>query len=194
MQRYFLLKLAGLFSLLSLVTACASGPFSFSTASNFAHIDTVYIAPIAVSEDLQTRSTHRMRRGFQQKRPVSQSDLTKKAQDLAKSLTREISQSHSVSSGSDHNTLTIRITITDLIASRPTKADYDAEPGLSFQSIYAGGLSAKVCFELQLNNAECFDFDYKGNLQEVRGGSIWYDADYGIRRLSRKIANTINRS
>lgn len=172
--------LVQIMSLFIIITAPAS-----ADEPSLASYEKIYIAPVSI--DLPERT---YRRGDD--RPVSKRDQEDKAEDLETKLTRAFSEDFAIVSAPGEGVLTIETDIIRLQSSRPTKADLNREPGLSFSSVFTGG--ATVSFTLSEDGVTLDEIEdsYYGNFNDgsPRTG-IWQDADRAFSRLSNRLVRYV---
>lgn len=169
--------------------AAFAGPFdseNLVTDRQLSTYESVYIAPVKVNLDHHVVRYDRSGYGD---RPVDPDDANQKAADFYNELVDAFSESYSLASAPGPGVLTLEATLTKLQSSRPTPADYDREPSLSFQSVYAGGGSMTAVFsedgEVLAEIADQFDSYLSDG--RVRA-AVWHDADRAFSQWARKLA------
>lgn len=173
----------GAAAFMSVATARAH-PFSAVNLANEAKLSafaSVHVAPVAAELPAVARYD---RSGGE--RPVDPADAAEKAADLQRRLADAIGKKLTLASGPGPGVLTINTTLTRLVSSRPTRADYRLQPSLDFRSVYAGGAAAR--FEFSENGAPLGamigDFDTSLADGWLRSG-IWDDADRAFSSWAR---------
>ena len=165
-------------------------------AAPLASFQKVYIAPVKVELDETNirRSVSTFRNG-RNDRPVSDRDQALKAQDSFEDIAKAFGKSFEVVEAPGEDVLTVETTITKLVSTRPTLADYRVIPGLSFDSIYAGGGE----FSIRLSEGETVLTEISDNyITNVNDGlpriAIWQDYDRASKRIARKLARYVKSS
>ncbi len=180
---------------IALASCASSGGGKFSTSADFSPYTAVYVAPVEISDGLMRRASGPTSRlPGNSDRPISTRDVNQKAGDFRRALISELGRRQSIASGPGSNVITVYTTLTDLEASRPTQADYQAQPGLSFQSEYTGKASATFVLKGGDKQLAAFSDSYDGHLDDSRRASLWGDADYAFRRWGRQLAAAISGS
>lgn len=158
-------------------------------AGNFDDYSSVYIAPVTISSDLSDRPIHARSSSSDDERPVSESDLSRKSEDLYEDIVDALDDHFEIADSAGAGILTIQPMMTELKASKPTSADYRGNPSLSHHSQYAGG--ADVTFTLLSGGAELGSYersyydDIDPYFEKIR---TWEDADRAFRIISRSLA------
>jgi hypothetical protein len=149
------------------------------------NVQSVHIAPVALELPAATRRGDR--RG-DAPRPVAASDAETKAGDLTAALRRAFAKNFTVVDAPGPGVLVIEATLTRLEASRPTMADYHREPGLGFESVYAGGAAMDVRLSRDGSDVAVLKDRYVGSFGDgtPRIG-VWQDADRAFSRWSRQL-------
>jgi len=151
-----------------------------------AGVQAVYVAPTTLALPAPTGRWER--RHGHGTRPVSADDAQAKADDLTALLRRGLDRDFTLVDGPGPGVLVVEPTLTRLVASRPTMADFHEQPGLSFQSVYAGG--AGVSLRLLRDGREV------ALLQDRHDGSfsdgtprvgVWQDTDRAFSMWSRQL-------
>ena len=165
-------------------------------AAPLASFQKVYIAPVKVELDETNirRSVSTFRNG-RNDRPVSDRDQALKAQDSFEDIAKAFGKSFEVVEAPGEDVLTVETTITKLVSTRPTLADYRVIPGLSFDSIYAGGGE----FSIRLSEGETVLTEISDNyITNFNDGlpriAIWQDYDRASKRIARKLARYVKSS
>ena len=88
--------------------------------------------------------------------------------------------------------LVVETTLTRLESSRPTMADYQREPGLGFESVYAGGAALSVRLSRDGSEVASLSDRYVGSFSDgtPRIG-IWQDTDRAFTRWSRQLPSWV---
>jgi len=148
--------------------------------------EAVYIAPVEVALDPETR---RNLRDIRTDRPVSETDQARNAREFQEDLIRVFGKHFELAEAPGDGVLTINATITRLVSTRPSQADFQRFVGIDFSSIYAGGASFTV--ELKEGDAPLATITEREqtflNDGRPRVG-VWQDTDYVFSRFSRKLS------
>ncbi len=187
--------------LASLIAACATvepseAPRRFDTFETSADIpltsyDTVFIAPIAVGEEVTSRVGFRPMLTTDRTRPLSEDDIDRATTRLRTTLIGALDDVVAFADAPGEDVLTIAVELTDLQANRPTSAELAAVPGLSIGSIYTGGAAVIVNFaEGDMLIATATDRSIDLPLNETNAGAAtWFEADRYFNQLASKVAN-----
>jgi len=153
------------------------------------NVQSVHIAPVAI--ELPAASRRASTRGGEP-RPVAPRDAEAKAADLTAALRRAFAQDFTVVDAAGPGVLVIEATLTRLEASRPTMADYQREPGLGFESVYAGGAAIDVRLSRDGSDIALLKDRYVGSFGDgtPRIG-IWQDTDRAFSLWSRQLPNWV---
>lgn len=148
-------------------------------------IQGVYVAPAAVELPAPARRGDR-RSGSP--RPVTPRDGETKAADLTTALRRGFGKGFALVDSPGPGVLVVEATLTRLEASRPTMADYHEEPGLGFESVYAGGAALSVRLSRDGSDVAVLKDRYTGSFGDgtPRIG-IWQDTDRAFSMWSRRL-------
>ncbi|NRA30379.1 MAG: DUF3313 family protein [Parvularculaceae bacterium] len=182
------------------LAACASSPtgpgatgrfdsFNAVQTRDFTGYDSVYIAmPTASEELLERRNIRTLRR---QERPIGDREISFMANQLMGDLNRELGRVATIVGNPGPGVLTVQTEITKLNANRPTQTEMQVEPGLSFESIYAG--DAAVTIRLLEDDKLLAVIKDEDNMQRLfdRGPQvfgIWDTARQHFGRVSAKLA------
>lgn len=150
-----------------------------------AGVQSVYIAPTALA--LPPPPARHDTRGSRT-RPVTNSDAEAKAADLTTTLRRGFGRGFSVVEAPGPGVLVVEPTLTRLEASRPTMADYHREPGLSFESVYAGGAALSVRFLRDGQEVAVLKDRHIGSFSDgMPRIGIWQDTDRAFSMWSRQL-------
>ncbi len=183
----------------TLAAAAFAGPFdtiNLEVETPLSGYEKVYIAPVEV--DFGDEPIRRNTRDLRGLRPVSEADKTRKAKDLQEDLQREFGKNFELVEAPGDDVLTVKTTLTKLISTRPTIADFNSSNlGLDFRSVYLGGAS----YEITLREGE----QLVGTIEEnqTRVGSfndgqprvgIWQDTDRSFNRFSRQLARYVKKN
>ena len=192
----FIKRAIALTAATTMVAAAAhAAPFDAIDRATDAPLTTyekVYIAPVEV--DL---SEHRIRRNLRDTRgvrPVSERDQMSKAEDFAEDLERVFGKKYTLVDAPGEDVLTIEATLTKLVSTRPTTADFRNQTGLSFSSLYVGGAD----YQINLIGGETLIAAIEekqsrdGNFNDGRPRvAIWADADYSFNKFSRQLVHYV---
>lgn len=163
--------------------------FNAVETRDFTSYDKVYIAmPTASEELLERRNIRSLRR---QERPIGDREINFMANQLMSDLNRQLGQVAQVVGNPGPGVLTVQTEITKLNANRPTQTEMQAEPGLSFESVYAG--DAAVTIRLLEEDRLLAVIKDEDNMQQLfdRGPQvfgIWDTARQHFGRVSAKLA------
>ncbi|WOI53746.1 DUF3313 family protein [Parvularcula sp. LCG005] len=191
--------------LVATLAACASAPVGpestgrfddFTVAAggtaDFTGYDMVFLAPIAVSDDLMERVGYQPRSLRDDIRPLSERELNAKVAQFDEQLRAKLGPVATLTDGPGLGVLTIEVTLTDLEANRPTQAELAASPGLSYESRAAGGASADVAFyEGERLLATARDTEVGTMRIDEIPGSTWYEANQFFARFASKVAGLL---
>lgn len=181
------------------VTACATpvgedaaGRFdNYDGMTSLTGYDSVYLAPVAVSDAVTARIDAR-RVGpttDADERPLSERDIETKRMDLEQEVREALSKVVTLEGAPAEGVLTVEITLTDLRSTRPTLADTRTNPGLSFESVYAGGAAVEIAFTDGGETIATASDERFYDLNEGPKVSIWQDADRYFSLLADKVAS-----
>jgi hypothetical protein len=150
-----------------------------------ADVRSVHIVPVAV--ELPAAARRGDRRG-DAPRPVAVRDAEAKAAELTAALRRGFAKDFTVVDAPGPGVLVIETTLTRLEASRPTMADYHREPGLGFESVYAGGAAVDVRMTRDGSDIAVLKDRYVGSFSDgsPRIG-VWQDTDRAFSQWSRQL-------
>lgn len=153
------------------------------------NVQSVHIAPVALELPAATR---RVGTRGDEPRPVTARDAETKAADLTAALRRAFAKDFTVVDAPGPGVLVIEATLTRLEASRPTMADYHREPGLGFESVYAGGAAVDVRLSRDGSDIAVLKDRYVGSFSDgtPRIG-VWQDADLAFSRWSRQLPSWV---
>ena len=149
------------------------------------NVQSVHVAPVAVELPAATRRAGA--RG-DEPRPVAARDAEAKAAELTAALRRGFAKDFTVVDAPGPGVLVIEATLTRLEASRPTMADYHREPGLGFESVYAGGAAVNIRLSRDGSDVAVLQDRYTGTFGDgtPRIG-IWQDTDRAFTVWSRQL-------
>lgn len=178
---------AALLAALSSVLAHPFSSVSIGEGAKLADYKSAYVAPVAT--DLPEVARYDRSGGD---RPVDPADAALKAADLQKKLSDALGKKMTMATGPGPGVLTVSTTLTRLQSSRPTRADYAREPNLDFDSVYAGGATARFEFSEEGKALGAIVGDYDATLSDgwPRVG-IWDDVDRAFWSWSRAMADFI---
>jgi hypothetical protein len=119
---------------------------------------------------------------------VAVRDAEAKAAELTAALRRGFAKDFTVVDAPGPGVLVIETTLTRLEASRPTMADYHREPGLGFESVYAGGAAVDVRMTRDGSDIAVLKDRYVGSFSDgsPRIG-VWQDTDRAFSQWSRQL-------
>ena len=154
----------------------------------------VFVAPVAVSPEIQARTETRGTRPFRDdERPLGERDIRRNTAALTDALRRELAGVAEVADAPGPGVLTIALTLTALDANRPTMAEQRANPSLSFQSISVG--AAGVSGELREGDRVIARFEDRNLPARITdptiGAGQWVEADRYYRQLASKLADLL---
>ncbi|GAB3731195.1 hypothetical protein GCM10028794_07220 [Silanimonas algicola] len=152
------------------------------------NVQSVHIAPVAVELPAARRAGAR----GDEPRPVAPRDAEAKAADLTAALRRGFEKEFTVVDAPGPGVLVVEATLTRLEASRPTMADYHREPGLGFESVYAGGAAVEVRLSRDGSDIAVLKDRYVGSFADgaPRIG-VWQDTDRAFSRWSRQLPDWV---
>ncbi|WP_031555501.1 DUF3313 family protein [Parvularcula oceani] len=192
-----------LFASVALVAlgACAT-PTGMEAASRFdsfeaaapvqlGDYDRVYLAPIAVSDDILDRLDRQIYRGTRDSEwAIDERTINAKVEDLREDLVAELSERTTLVDAPGPGVLTIQLTLTELASNRPTIAALSEEPSLSFQSISTGGAAVEA--QLLEGDRVLAMFEDRSRFNPINDpvvqAGIWTEADRYFRQLGDKLA------
>lgn len=121
-------------------------------------------------------------------RPVRASDATARAEALTRALRRGLGDAFELVEAPGPGVLVVRPRLDALASSRPTLADHARQPGLSFQSVYAGGASIHITLERDGREVGQLTDRYTGSLADgMPRVGVWQDSDRAFSRWSRQL-------
>jgi len=145
----------------------------------------VYVAEVAL--DLP-EPVHRFALRSGEPRPVRPQDAASRATALGTALRRSLDRDFELVAAPGPGVLVLRPTLEGLASSRPTFADFDRQPGLSFRSYYAGGASVRLQLERDGHPVGEISDRYTGSLADgMPRVGIWQDADRAFSRWARQL-------
>jgi hypothetical protein len=149
------------------------------------NVQSVHVVPVALALPATTR---RVGARSDEPRPVAARDAEAKAAELTTALRRGFAKDFTVVDAPGPGVLVIEATLTRLEASRPTMADYHREPGLGFESVYAGGAAVDVRLSRDGSDIAVLKDRYVGSFSDgsPRIG-IWQDTDRAFSLWSRQL-------
>jgi hypothetical protein len=181
------MRIAALLSLALVATpALAFDAQQVLQPAALAGVQQVYVAP-AVLALPEPAGRFERRRGYGV-RPVTANDAQVKADDLTAALRRGFDRDFTVVDAPGPGVLVVEPTLTRLEATRPTMADYHEEPGLSFESVYAGGAGFSVRLARDGRDVALIQDRYVGSFSDgsPRIG-IWQDTDRAFSMWARQL-------
>ncbi|MEQ8177147.1 MAG: DUF3313 family protein [Amphiplicatus sp.] len=144
----------------------------------------VYIAPVALSLE-QGRD----------ERPVREKDAARRASDFHDDLVDEFSGAFEIADAPGAGVLTIEATLTKLVATRPTLADFSEQPGLGFESVYAGGAAFSATLS---EDGETLAEVGDRHTSSLGDGSpkiaTWQDADRAFSQWARQLVDFVEKN
>ena len=148
-------------------------------------VERVFVAPVALDLPAATGRFERRHGGI---RPVLPRDAEARAEALTADLKRGFRRDFELADGPGPGVLVIEPTLTRLEASRPTMADFQQEPGLGFESTFAGGASVTLRLLRDGEEVAVLKDRYAGNFSDGQPRiGIWQDADRAFSRWSRTV-------
>jgi hypothetical protein len=170
--------------LLAALPALAFQQVEVKAPGALAGVQQVHVAPAAV----ELPEAKRFDRRGDSPRPVLERDAEARAADLVAALRRGFERNFTVVDAPGPGVLVVQPTLTRLDASRPTMADYQREPGLSFESVYAGGAAVRFRLERDGQEVAVLEDRYMGSFSDgaPRIG-VWQDADRAFSMWSRQL-------
>lgn len=179
---------AVLFSLAALAAPLSASAFDEAVVRNPAaltNVQSVFVAPVVLA---LPEAANRFDRRSGQPRAVSPRDAETKATDLAALLKRGFGKGFTLADAPGPGVLVITPTLRSLESSRPTLADYNREPGLSYESVFAGGATLSIRMERDGEEVATLSDRYQGNFGDgsMRIG-VWQDTDRAFEMWSRQV-------
>lgn len=180
-----------------------AGPFdtleTSETAVALSEYEAVYIAPVVMDLkfDAQFRNVRRIQRPDpDESRPMSDSEIERKANDLHKDLGQALGKQMTIVDAPGEGVLTVEATVTRILPSRPTQEELGRRVSLQFAgSISAGGANINVALSENGASLAQIGENYKGNLNDgFPRVSMWQDADRAYDRFSKKLARYIKKN
>ena len=153
------------------------------------NVQAIHVAAVALELPAPTRRSDR--RG-DAPRPVTPRDAEAKAADLTAALRRGFAKDFTVVDAPGPGVLVVEAKLTRLEASRPTMADYHREPGLGFESVYAGGAALDVRLTRDGSDIAVLKDRYIGSFGDgtPRIG-VWQDTDRAFSLWSRQLPSWV---
>ena len=149
----------------------------------------VYVAEVAL--DLP-EPTHRFALRSGEPRPVRPQDAAAQAAALGAALQRGLGRDFELVAAPGPGVLVVRPTLDGLASSRPTFADFDRQPGLSFRSFYAGGASLRLQLERDGRPVAEISDRYTGSLADgMPRIGVWQDSERAFSRWSRQLPEVV---
>lgn len=162
-------------------SAAAFDRESVTGGKQLSSFKSVYIAPVALSLE-QGRD----------ERPVRDKDAAARAAEFHDDLIDEFSGAFDIADAPGEGVLTIEATLTELVSTRPTMADFSEEPGLGFESVYAGGAAFSATLS---ENGEALAEIGDRYTSSFGDGSpkvgTWQDADRAFSRWARQLVDFV---
>lgn len=154
-----------------------------------ANVQSVHVAPVKV--ELPAPAGRFDTRGAGP-RPVTPRDAQAKADDLAAALRRGFGKEFTLVDAPAPGVLVVEATLTRLEASRPTMADYHREPGLGFESVYAGGAAVTVRLSRDGQEVALVQDRHVGSFVDGQPRiGVWQDTDRAFSMWSRQLPNWV---
>ncbi|MEE2690931.1 MAG: DUF3313 family protein [Pseudomonadota bacterium] len=170
------------FAILAITTtASAFDRESLTGEKALSSFSSVYIAPVAVSLE-QDRDD----------RPVRDKDAAERADLFREALIDRFEKRFDIADAPGDDVLTVEATLTRLEATRPTLADYSKQPGLAFESVYAGG--AAFTATLSENGAPLAEISdrYTSSLGDHSPKiATWQDVDRAFSNWARQLVDFV---
>lgn len=153
------------------------------------NVRSVYVAPVALELPAAERRNDRR---ADAPRPVTARDAETRAAELTAALRRGFAKDFTVVDAPGPDVLVVEATLTRLESSRPTMADYQREPGLGFESVYAGGAALSVRLSRDGSEVASLSDRYVGSFSDgtPRIG-VWQDSDRAFSRWSRQLPSWV---
>lgn len=154
-----------------------------------AGVKQVYIAPATL--DLPAAPS-RLARAGEGPREVTPRDAQSKADDLTARLREGFARDFSVVDASAPGVLVVEATLTRLEASRPTMGDYQRVPGLSHESVFAGGAAVRLRLVRDGAEVAVIEDRYSGSFGDgtPRIG-VWQDTDRAFTLWARQVPSWV---
>ena len=167
-------------------------PFDEITAAEDVTLSTyeqVYIAPVGVELDPDTR--RRVRTGTDTRRDweVSARDQALNAAELQEDLELAFGKKFTLANAPGPDILTVEATIIRLVSTRPPASELGARTALSATSFGAGGADYSVRLqEGDVTLVEITEKDQSSLTDGIPRVGIWQDAHRSFSRFSRRLA------
>ncbi|MBS3959755.1 MAG: DUF3313 family protein [Xanthomonadaceae bacterium] len=150
----------------------------------------VHVAEVALA--LPEPPAHRFALRSGEPRPVRPRDAKARAEALTQALRRGLDDGFELVAAPGPGVLVVRPTLEGLASSRPTFADHQRQPGLSSQSVYAGGASVRLQLERDGRAVGELADRYSSSLADgMPRVGIWQDADRAFSRWSRQLPEVL---
>lgn len=161
---------------------------TIQTDKKLASFQSVHVADVRLT--LEPASSYR--RNGSDPRPVDDNDAQAKAGDFREELIDALDGAFTIASAPGAGVLTVEATLTKLEATRPTMGDYAQQPGLGFDSVYAGGAAMRIAFsEAGAPLGEVSDA-YEATLSDGRPRiGVWEDADRAFSSWARRLVKFV---
>jgi len=171
------------------LTASAFDEAAVTNPAALANVQSVFVAPVVLE---LPEAANRFDRRSGQPRAVAPRDAETKAIDLAAVLKRGFAKEFTLADGPGPGVLVVTPTLLGLESSRPTLADYNQEPGLSFESVFAGGATLSIRMERDGEEVATIKDRYQGNFGDgsMRIG-VWQDTDRAFQLWSRQVPSWV---
>ena len=148
-------------------------------------VERVFVAPTAVDLPAATSRFERRHGGV---RPVLPRDAEARAADLTADLKRGFRRGFELVDAPGPGVLVVEPTLTRLESSRPTMADFQQEPGLGFESTFAGGAAVTLRLVRDGEEVAVLQDRYSGSFADGQPRiGVWQDADRAFSRWSRQL-------
>mgnify|MGYP002777080685 CR=1 FL=1 len=154
-----------------------------------ADVQRVHVAPAVTDLPAPQRRFDPRR---QQPRPVEARDAEAKAADFTAALRRGFDRDFELVDAAGPGVLVVEPTLTRLESSRPTMADFRDQPGLGFESVYAGGAAVRLRLVRDGVEVAVIEDRYSGTFADGQPRiGIWQDADRAFSMWSRQVPNWV---
>ena len=157
---------------------------------SLAGYDAVHVAPVTSAPDVAARVDVNPIGPRNQVRPLQQSTLTDKQDDLAEELSRRLGRIAELRDAPGPGVLTVAAELTELEANRPTMAELSAQPGLDFRSVSVGDAGVRITLSEDGRVIGVIDDRaVRRNFNDPTVGvAVWGTVDRYFERVSEQVA------
>ena len=157
---------------------------------SLAGYEAVHVAPVTSSPEIVARIDVSPIGPRNRVRPLQESTLAEKQDDLAEELARRLSQVATLRDAPGPGVLTVAAELTELQANRPTMAELSAQPGLDFRSVSVGDAGVRITLSEDGRVIGVIDDRaVQRNFNDPTiGVTTWGTADQYFARVAEKVA------